>query len=128
MHVNEPYIMTDGCRGRDRHQEIVDWLRFDLPPILRELALGVYVGPEVTYHDNSNGGQIPDGMLIFNDAPLVLEVGDCQVGKWPDYAVLHIGFDGTVNVVNPEKCSATYAVRDVVSESMSVTLNAEAIE
>jgi hypothetical protein len=87
------------------HEYIVDWLRFDLPPLLRQFTQDrFYVVPE-TAQGRHRGILYPDMVLAFPDGHVVLEVGQCPVNKWPDYGLVHISFDGTVSLVNPAKGS-----------------------
>ena len=113
----------------ERHERLVDLVRFKLIPRLRELGYP-YVGG---WADDSTmamtlglptpqrGGQAPDLIItpapdirvwpVFADwapspeeydtLPLLVEVGNFCPSKWPEYLpVMHVGFNLRVSLVN----------------------------
>jgi len=47
-------------------------------------------------------GYFPDGLWFYNGNSLIIEVGRFNLAKLPrDEQMIHIGWDGQVNVVNP---------------------------
>lgn len=100
----------NGCRGSDFHEQIVDWLRFELPAYMREyIPARFYMMPDILLEmAQGNRGKghrvdMPDANFVFADGVLLVEVGQCFMSKWPDNAVLHISFDGEVSLWNERK-------------------------
>ena len=103
-----------GCRGKERHGDLVDLIRFDLVGALRKRG---YEDAGCTADDGlmstvlgqalgRSEQQYPDALiwqtLHAPDAqPLIVEVGRTDMGKWPGRTVLHIGFDHAVSIINP---------------------------
>ena len=125
-----------GQRGSRLHKAIVDWTRFDLMPYIRTvfpdtdwdciywdqfmMAMLGTAGQGGTARRNA---LCPDGLWIYDSGSVVIEVGRCSVNKWhKDQQVLHVGFDGQVNVVNPKDgfiVDVAGAVEDYIVELMS---------
>ena len=107
-----------GPRGTKLHNAIVDWTRFDLIPYLRIVFPDmewdcIYDDRLQSHFLNTKGNQpldgtrvgvkVPDGLWIYDTGNIVIEIGHYLVDKWyEDQQVLHIGFDGQVNIVNPQ--------------------------
>ena len=104
-----------GPRGTQLHETIVNWTRFDLVPYLRmvfpsmewdciydESLSGFLLG----YPGNGIGGKdgyFPDGLWFYNNNRLIIEVGNYNLVRLPNNEqMIHIGFDGQINVVNPK--------------------------
>lgn len=129
-----------GFRGRygtKEHEEIVDWMRFDVATHLRtrffdtewsfiydEGLTAILLGPHGDRH--GKGRRYPDGLIIYENgkerATIVVEVevGNYNLSKaLPRTQILHVGFDGTVNIVNPRNgfiLEVTEAIRELAIE------------
>ena len=138
MSYNKPKGFK-GPRGTQLHDAIVDWTRFNLMPYIRTVfpdiewdciyddGLQTYL--LATKGDQSIGGtrrgvKVPDGLWIYDSDSIVIEVGRYLVNKWhSDQQVLHIGFDGQVNVVNAQDeltIDVAGAIRDYITELMAL--------
>jgi hypothetical protein len=115
--------MNRGCRGNELHQALdnslviaVNLLRenrweelVDFGLIRMESLYKMYIGPI-----KPRGSRVPDAIFVYrpyipelesdNDRKMwplfcdhfyfLIEIGECDAGKWPDHNWLHIGFDG----------------------------------
>ena len=109
-----------GQRGTQLHDAIVNWTRFELMSYIRTVfpdvewsciyddgiqmfLLDTKGGPSTEYGGRGKNAKFPDGLWIYSAGNIVIEVGRYLVDKWhEDQQVLHIGFDGQVNVINPK--------------------------
>lgn len=66
------------------------------------------VGRESGLGRRREGGRIPDLVFLAGKDPagatgpgrvLVVEIGRCDFGKWPEYNLLHVNFSGAVTYV-----------------------------
>ena len=105
-----------GQRGSELHEAIVNWTRFDLLPYIRTVFSdtewsGIYwdqfmmvaLGTDGQDGTARKNGLCPDGLWVYDTGNIVIEVGRYFTNKWhEDQQVLHIGFDGQVNAINPQ--------------------------
>ena len=121
-----------GIRGGVSHNSIVDWSRFSLAPYIRTvfpnedwsiLYADTLIIQELGYKytfPRSKGYYLPDGLWVYGNGFICLEVGRCDLKDIPKgIQILHIGFDGQVNAVNivdDVALEVVGAVKDAVEE------------
>lgn len=107
-----------GRYGTKEHEDIVNWMRFDVAAYLRKIffdtewsfiydenLIAILLG---TYGDKyRRGGYYPDGLIIYENgeerAAIIVEVGNYNLSKaLPGFQILHVGFDKDINIVNPQ--------------------------
>lgn len=139
MSYNKPKGFK-GQRGSELHNAIVDWTRFDLIPYLRSkftniLWLCVYDDTTMAMLLGTRGqlkqaigARYPDGLWIYcpedgtEGGIIVIEVGNYNLNKTlAELQVLHVGFDGQINAVNPYD-SFAMDIADVLREYRDVAM------
>lgn len=139
MSYNKPKGFR-GQRGSELHNAIVDWTRFDLVPYLRSVfadTLWFCVYDDTTMAmllgtrgqlKQAIGARYPDGLWIYcpddgsEGGTIVIEAGNYNLNKTlAELQVLHIGFDGQINVVNPYN-TFIMDVADVVREYRDIAM------
>ncbi len=100
-----------GRHGGTTHQSIIDLVRFELVALLRITgwteSMGLADGftlVTVLCRERFGTRRVPDVILLSGDedeGDLLVEVGDFEPDKWPDWAtVLHVSKDHRVSVIS----------------------------
>jgi len=102
-----------GKHGKAAHERLVNRIRFRAPHLVAGYSTNqVFVmadeGMMVTFLREDAGDRwprdagyrIPDVLFVGPEGPVIVEVGNLQADKWPEYPVVHVGFDGHTTVIN----------------------------
>ena len=104
-----------GHRGSIEHDAIVDWTRFDLAQYVRDMfprvdwsfiyadaLIALEVSGKALSKHGRAGRRFPDGLWLFDQGRILIEVGHFDLDKIEkNEIILHISFDGKINLVNP---------------------------
>lgn len=117
-------------RGCDEHEERVNMIRCDLVPSLWEAGFpmaGCALAEHVIQVKVGNLVLIPDAIvypwsqLLDLSAPLLVEIGETDAGKWGYRPWLHIDYDGCTRLINSTGAEFERAVLKCTRELLTAS-------
>ena len=99
-------------KGSILHEYLVDLVRFDVANELRisgypdlmlsaDETMTALLSGQYRHEMKNIPKRYPDVFFLTNSGSVCVEIGDYIPSKWPEFPVIHIGFNG---VVTPIRC------------------------